>query len=408
MSYPYKICDPVHGFIRFGEEERAVIDSRPFQRLRYIRQMGVAYLIYPGAVHTRFEHSLGVMDLATRIYNTFIERQSQKHHLPIEKEMVDYWRLILRLAALCHDLGHLPFSHTAEKALLPEGGHEKKTLEIVQSDELREIWRGIGPHAEEDVIKLSLSEKELNAFTGFTLSPWERVLSQVITEDNFGADRIDYLIRDARYTGVGYGHFDYHQLIDTLRLIKKEEGLSLGVTIDGIQSVESLWIARYMMYARVYQHPKSCAYTNHMRRFMCFHYRNGVSAELDGYLEERDYSVLSALNPAAKKGNYDAACLLKEAEIYRPVTWEGMADEEIVSHLKELERHFGEDLMIDHMPNKTTTREFPILTAEQEVVSSSSASPFLSTIPRGEKFLRLYIHPNRFKDFAAWMQQAHA
>jgi len=114
MTYPFKICDPVHGFIRFGELEQRVIDSRPFQRLRYIRQMGVAYLIYPGATHTRFEHSLGVMELVTRIYNTI------SHDLP--EERVAYWRQILRLAALCHDMGHLPFSHTAEQVLLPEGG----------------------------------------------------------------------------------------------------------------------------------------------------------------------------------------------------------------------------------------------------------------------------------------------
>lgn len=392
MSYPYKICDSVHGFIRFGEIERRVIDSRPFQRLRYIRQMGVTYLIYPGATHTRFEHSLGVMDLATRIYNTLINPHYRQDPLPIKEEELDYWGLILRLAALCHDLGHLPFSHTAEKALLPQGGHEAKTLEIIQSEELRAIWKQIGSNAENDIIKLSLNEG--------TFTPWERVLSQVITEDNFGADRIDYLIRDARYTGVGYGHFDYHQLIDTLRFLKTGETLSLGVAAGGIQSVESLWIARYMMYARVYQHPKSSVYTSHMKRFMSFHYRDGVPSELDRYLEERDYTILSALIPAAKEGNYDAASLLKQEEIFREIPIKHISEDQ----QKRLEEAFEAHVLIEHAPKKSKSREFFVLTEEGAVISSNAASPFLNTIPKGEVSLRLYAYPKRLEEIKQWLK----
>jgi len=373
MTYPFKICDPVHGFIRFGELEQRVIDSRPFQRLRYIRQMGVAYLIYPGATHTRFEHSLGVMELVTRIYNTI------SHDLP--EERVAYWRQILRLAALCHDMGHLPFSHTAEQVLLPEGGHEGMTLEMIRSDELRCIWRELGEEAENDIIKLAVSD------SGIELASIEKLLSQIITEDNFGADRIDYLIRDAYYTGVGFGHFDYHQLIDSLRILPVKGGLALGVAAGGIQSVESLWIARYMMYARVYQHPKSRAFTNHMIRFMERHYDARIP-----HLEQTDFVVLTVLMRAAKEGDYDAQVLLKMKPAYEEMACEKPVDLSA----------FGEKVFIDSAALKKGQREFPVLNEEGSVISSFEASPFLSEIPIGEKPVQVYVHP----DFIAQLKGA--
>lgn len=348
MSYPFKICDSVHGFIRFGDSEKKVIDSRPFQRLRYIHQMGVAYLIYPGATHTRFEHSLGVMELVSRIYSTLVAPHNRFISLDLDEEALAYWRLIVRLAALCHDMGHLPFSHTAERSLLSEGGHEMMTLKLIQSQEMRSIWKTVGPHAEEDIIKLAITD------SSEALSDWERVLSQMITEDNFGADRIDYLIRDGRYTGVGYGYFDYHQLIDTLRLLRYKGQLSLGVVASGIQSVESLWIARYMMHARVYQHPKTRVYSNHMQRFMQHYFQGEISTDVDFYLEQTDYTLLTALAEAAQKGNEDAACLLNR---------------------KESETHAPSPAL------KMGRRQFPVLLENKEVVSSSEASPFLESIP---------------------------
>ncbi len=365
MRSPFKICDPVHGFIRFNELEQRVIDSRPFQRLRYIRQMGVAYLIYPGATHTRFEHSLGVMELVTRIYDTIVG------DLPTDR--VEYWRQILRFAALCHDMGHLPFSHTAEKVLLPNGGHEQMTLELIRSEELGAIWKELGNEAEDDIIKLAVSE------AGLTLTPFEKLLSQLITEDNFGADRIDYLIRDAYYTGVQY-RFDYHQLIDTLRVLPIGEDVwALGVTAGGIQSVESLWMARYMLYARVYHHPKSRVYTNHMIRFMERHY----DATLP-YLEQTDYVMLAALSKAASEGDYDARVLMKMEAAYEEIVCEKTVD------LAE----FGEKVMIDCIPLKRGERTFPVLSDEGRVISSSDLSPFLSKIPVGSKPVQIYAHPS--------------
>lgn len=389
MKSAYKICDAIHGFIRFDKKERQVIDSAPFQRLRYIRQMGVAYLVYPGATHTRFEHSLGVMELATRIYDTLTSPFNKTSFHPEDSEEIKYWRLILRLAALCHDLGHLPFSHTAEKNVLPNGGHEKMTLAIIQSSPLQEIWQEIGPHAEQDIIKLSMSETEQ------PLTPWERVLSKILTEDNFGADRIDYLIRDSHHTGVGYGHFDYHQLIDSLCILQVDGELALGITASGIQSVESLWIARYMMYARVYHHPKSHLFTHHMNRFMSYYYKDGLPP-LPAYLDETDATLLVALVDHASQGNFDALCLLQRKKGLEQLFPEKTIDP------KKLEEEFKDAVFIDYSPQKEVSRAFPVLNEKGEVLSSYLVSPFLKNIPSGEKELQIYVHPDKIEEVKEW------
>src|SRR6266852_998183 len=121
MKHSHEFRDPVHTFISVRTDERKVIDSRPFQRLRHIHQLALSYLVYPGATHRRFEHSLGVMDIASRIYDVVtdsenIQYDSVRQLVPRRHSDHEwsYWRRVLRMAALCHDMGHLPFSHAAE------------------------------------------------------------------------------------------------------------------------------------------------------------------------------------------------------------------------------------------------------------------------------------------------------
>ncbi|MCP5469881.1 MAG: HD domain-containing protein [Chlamydiales bacterium] len=307
-AFSHKVCDPIHGFIRLNSIEKRLIETAAFQRLRYLRQMGMAYLVYPGATHTRFEHSLGVMELASRIFHTIYPGKNAQ---------------AVRLAALCHDLGHLPFSHTAEESLLGSKGHEQMTIEIVKS------------------LKMPLKEEVL------ALLNCEGVEARIITDDNFGADRIDYLLRDAYYTGVRFGHVDYSHLIDSLCLIEGE----IGVHINGIQAVESLWIARYMMYARVYHHTKVCIYSEQMRRFMEHYYQEvGFPETIEEYLAQKDYTILHAMEKS-----------------HDPLLRGELANQTV-----RIEEKSGGE------------REFLVLT-ESGVVSSSEASPFLRAIPAGAR-----------------------
>lgn len=243
----HEIRDPIHVFVRLSSDERKVLDSRPFQRLRHIHQLALTYLVYPGATHKRFEHSLGVMELAGRVYDVITRPENisdeVRDYLPEISDgyQREYWRRTVRMAALCHDLGHLPFSHAAEKELLPAGWkHERLTAAIVQSQEMEPIWSGmrLTPN---DIIKLALGPGEAAKFEDtahLIFSTWETILSEIILGDAFGVDRMDYLLRDSHHAGVTYGRFDHYRLIDTLRILPTPpsgEGETRGEPALGIE-----------------------------------------------------------------------------------------------------------------------------------------------------------------------------
>jgi len=164
----HELRDPIHVFIRMDSDERKVLNSSPFQRLRHIHQLALTNLVYPGATHRRFEHSLGVMELAGRVFDVVTAagnlHKDVREILPAHEDEIRYWRKALRMSALCHDLGHLPFSHAAEKELLPAGwNHERLTVEIIRSEEMRRIWDDMTPPLKADeIVKPAVGEKELS------------------------------------------------------------------------------------------------------------------------------------------------------------------------------------------------------------------------------------------------------
>ena len=237
----HEIRDSIHVFIRLSSEERRVLDSFPFQRLRHIHQLALTYLIYPGANHKRFDHSLGVMELAGRVYDvlTLLENISPevRDMLPDLHDQYkhEYWRTTLRMAALCHDLGHLPFSHAAEKELLPEGwSHERLTAEVIRSEFMQGIWKEMKLNAD-DIVKLALGPEKA---ADLTFTPLETILAEIIVGDAFGVDRMDYLLRDSHHIGVPYGKFDHYRLIDTLRILPQAPPDTQGATKELFLGVE--------------------------------------------------------------------------------------------------------------------------------------------------------------------------
>ena len=225
MKHSHEFRDPIHTFISVRSNERKVIDSRPFQRLRHIHQLALSYLVYPGATHKRFEHSLGVMDVASRIFDVVtnpenIYENSVREIIP-DREARSYWRSVLRMAALCHDVGHLPFSHAAEKELLPDDyDHERLTKELISSEEMQILWASMRPPLTADhIVKLAVGAK---GAVPLELDIWETILAEIIIGDAFGADRMDYLLRDSYHAGVAYGTFDHHRLISSLRILPKQ------------------------------------------------------------------------------------------------------------------------------------------------------------------------------------------
>ncbi len=382
-----KIYDAVHGFIRFNELERMLIDSEPFQRLHHIHQLGIAFIVYPGATHTRFEHSLGAMELATQIF----ERIASKNFSIPDR---DYWLQIIRFAALCHDLGHLPFSHDAEKALLGKAGHEEWTRRAILSDHCIPIWTRVqeyfpGKEVANDVLKMAIGEKKLIEMgEPLSFSPVERVLSQVVTGDFFGADRIDYLLRDAQCTGVSYGLFDYHQLIEMLCILSFEEELQLGIEENGIESCEALLLARHFMHQRVYQYSSVKAYKFHLARFMKIHFEGkNVLDSLEGYLSLTDSEILVALRKAAKDpaalGHADADALMRREKRFKAVC----VKEGIGEHLGIPEGAFYLEL---NPQKESKGLSFPVLKRSGAVVPAGECSQI--SIPTSSNHI-VYVAP---------------
>lgn len=322
---PREIRDPIHVFVHVSKNERRVLDSRPFQRLRNVHQLAMTYLVYPGASHKRFEHSLGVMHLAAAMFDIVTSHDKLtdrvREILPPEEDL-SYWRTVLKMAALCHDMGHLPFSHAAEHELLPAGtSHEDLTRAIIESPQMAPVWEAIEPPVRvEHVIKLALGPKKTRSLV---FSTWEEILADLITGDIFGADRIDYLLRDSLHTGVAYGRFDHHRLIQTLKILPpaatppsgatKTGGeivdttetsvLELGVERGGLESAEALQLARYFMFSQVYLHPVRMIYDIHLKDFLLdwlqVDYGGTYPVDVEQFLNLTDSEVIAALLRAA-------------------------------------------------------------------------------------------------------------
>lgn len=411
-----KIYDSVHGFIPFDEFEKELIDSIPFQRLHYIHQLGIAYLVYPGATHTRFEHSLGVMMLASLMFDKICRsvRPDVFHFVP-RKGSTDYlyWRRVLRMAALCHDLGHLPFSHVAEKDLMVNEDHEDWTLKIIDSSHLKPVWEKLmkAPSYLEDVVernivedikKISVGEKKWKEISGQGFTPWERIVSEVITGDFFGADRIDYLLRDAKSTGVAYGLFDYHQLIEMLRILpsadKGADELRLGIDENGLESCEALLLARHFMHRRIYQYSSVKAYNFHLRRYMKAFFSEKPFKTVDAFLEVSDTDVISALNKAAKDkslpGHADARCVIFRQHRFRAIELPEAVTEKDMKDFKEMNKL--SDAAINWEFSQKEVRldrlSFPVSKRHVVIQKARECSELLLKVP-AKKTNWVYISP---------------
>ncbi len=227
------IRDPLWDNIRLEGHAVRVLDTVPMQRLRYIRQLGHAFLVYPGATHTRFEHALGAYHLTRRALAALDER-GELARVPEED------RLAAKLAALLHDIGHYPFSHALEEAGFPH--HEGLGVGRLGRAPLNEELRQVGVPG--------LGAKIGRFITGQSPSPLQGLIS-----GSLDLDKIDYLSRDARMCGVPYGAVDVDRLLASLTVIEIAPGrFQLGVQEKGISALESLLFAKYQMYRNVYWH----------------------------------------------------------------------------------------------------------------------------------------------------------
>ena len=265
MELPYEIRDPIHGFIGISEWERDIINHWALQRLRRIRQLGLSDMVYPGSVHTRFEHSLGVMHVASRMFSEIRVRSTALlQELGYESAGLDRQHALIRITALVHDVGHAPFSHAAEE--LMEGIKEKVTHEEYSLGVVNHLLRDVIEDHPVNIANYRIGTDEVTALlAGGTEIGHKRLLWRDLISGQFDADRADYLLRDAYHAGVEYGRYDLERMLVCLRLVIDPEADSprIAMSEGGWHVAESFIIARYMMFTQVYFQHTRRAYDKH-------------------------------------------------------------------------------------------------------------------------------------------------
>lgn len=255
-----KVRDQIHGDIEFTVSEMKLISSRSFERLRYIKQLAFADYEYPCAVHTRYQHSLGVCKCVTDMYNAVIKNCPEFYR---EGDLE-----LLRMMALVHDLGHSPFSHASEE--LSDISHEERLTDILKYEKKNIILTHNYDIESWDLVN------QVYMGEGLTYMQDRHLIALHSFMDGFiDADKIDYLERDAINCGVSYGRFDREALINNLTIVKDEHGVeNLAILSSGVQALESFILARYYMFSQVYFHPRE--------RILRYQYCNEIKSLLTG------------------------------------------------------------------------------------------------------------------------------
>ena len=301
--------DPIHGLIPIYPWEMELIDTEEFHRLRRIHQLSMTYLIYHGAEHTRFGHSIGVMHIAGRVLDHLRDYEPLRD---LSEDEFFEKKALVRMAALLHDIGHGCFSHVGENEtnIYPQlndpvsgdtaSGHEVYTRCIIKerlAGLIEKSWpREKGYCMVQDILMI-LSQG--------TSDPTFRFFDDIIS-GQLDCDKMDYLLRDSHYCGVEYGTYDLERLICSLRVAEIEGNCVLAISQNGIQAVESFVLARYWMFIQVYFHKDRRLFDYYLSSFMkeyltCSEVKTGMYPEnLDSYLGLDDSKIQCEIKKYAK------------------------------------------------------------------------------------------------------------
>ena len=342
QDYPLlRVRCPIHGFIHFSENERKIIDHPLFRRLRYIKQLALTEFVYPGALHSRFEHALGVMEVASKAFDSLATRnghllESTFRQIPdFRKAPLALARQLLRIAALLHDVGHASFSHAAERVVNNGEGHEKLTLRILRHKNL--FGKTI-----DGLFGSGFSERVAQIIEGTDKLPPQLQILRNLVSGEMDADRTDYLLRDSYHCGVEYGHFDHRWMIERLELKEDQVGgLELALNRDALHTFEALILARYYMNAHVYQHRIRRIYDYYLEQY-CKTLGGLTLLHEDEIIANDDITMMARIFKDSSEGRKDSrewAIRIRDREHHKVVHETGLdADAMDLKRSKEVLR----------------------------------------------------------------------
>lgn len=309
-----EIRDPIHGSIQLNDGEVAIVESVEFQRLREIKQLGFSEFSFPGATHNRFLHSIGVSHVAGQIFDSIFRAY------PFTKISVkNRLRQTVKLAALLHDIGHGPLSHTTEQVMpavselnieiykkqgldqTRRANHEDYTIKFVTDSTISQL---ISQHFYDITAEqvACLIDKNLhcdpNAFTDGKID-FRPILSQIVSSE-LDADRMDYLERDSYFCGINYGKIDKDWLLQNLTLHIQNHKAHLALNRRALYAFDDFLISRHHMYLMVYFHHKSIVYEEMLNRYLtskdCQFVLPGDAQKYIGYTDYKLYEHLDTVD----------------------------------------------------------------------------------------------------------------
>lgn len=321
-----EINDAIHHTIKLSGREGEVLDHPYLQRLRHIRQLGFVSLVYPSATHDRFSHTLGTVHIATLLARQILydESQSVLAKALSEKEK-SFFIDMVRLAALLHDIGHAPLSHTTERVMPPVSSlaipsswlrysGEKRTavhedFSVLLIDGMAKDSQAVIDKEEAEIASSLLHHKKIRMAPSWAghfskklnAQSLHRVASMLISSD-IDADRMDYLLRDAHFAGVAYGQFDLRWLASNLGVVETEGEYRMSISEDGVHALEHYLFARYHMYIQVYMHKTVKCFEYYFQRALDEGETTyAIPPDRDAYAMLRDSTLMENFYQAAER-----------------------------------------------------------------------------------------------------------
>lgn len=380
-----RIYDPVHHFIELTAAEARLLDCAVLQRLRRLRQLGLAYLAFPSAEHSRFSHALGALAMGTRAFDQ-LARDGREFF--VNDADAVYQRRLVRAALILHDIGHGPFSHACEAVLGVR--HEERTRALLALPEMQAHLR-----------ELDVDPKHvLDLILGSPQTPYP-VLSEIVSGPNLDADRMDYLLRDAYFTGVTSGRYDADQLVASLRIFHVDGRLVMGIDRRGVVALESFVLARYMMFASVYFHHTTRMFERILQRVLRELWPDPHAlGPIDEFLRWDDFRVLNELREAPS----EAARALRERLRLYAVAAEFNAEHDLrvfESCEAALRARFGDEAvwsdsqsqLIHRLPLQMdgNSRTVWVGTASGAIVDAREASDLIAKISGRAHWRKLFV-----------------